>query len=102
MVSGDIWYLVSGVLHKPNRLSVICYLYVLTFHRISEIHTRSELVLIICVNRDLVLLIRCLAVPSTSEVRKKNFSSVADDRCVCAWRCPNAAVADAGRALKVG
>ena len=27
---------------RENLLSVICYLYVLTFHRISEIHTRSE------------------------------------------------------------
>ena len=34
---------------KSQLLSVICYLYVRTFHRISEIHTRSELVLIICV-----------------------------------------------------
>ena len=41
-------------------LSVICYLYVLTFHCISEIHTRSELVLIICVsNRDLVIRFLC-------------------------------------------
>ena len=31
----------------------------LTFLRISEIHTRSELVLIICVSRDLVLRFLC-------------------------------------------
>ena len=38
----------------------VCYLYVLTFHRISEIHTRSELVLIICVsNRDFVIRFLC-------------------------------------------
>ena len=49
----------AGTDRTSPRLSVICYLYVLTFHRISEIHTRSELVLIICVNRDLVL--RCFA-----------------------------------------
>ncbi len=47
---GMVWY-------------VICYLYVLTFHRISETHTRSELALIICVNRDLVLrFLRCYEV----------------------------------------
>lgn len=55
------WSVTDPISHVgyPNLLSVICYLYVLTFHRISEIHTRSELVLIICVNRDLVLRFLC-------------------------------------------
>ena len=45
------YYLLPGIIGYwlVFGVSVICYLYVRTFHRISEIHTRSELVLIICV-----------------------------------------------------